>query len=99
MRPIEWNVVAERGRMVLATMRDVVEGEPLMMADFQDTHALFHEASGRWLGITRTRGVRLGKPSARMKDGIWYVEEDVKLGETVKNLRIVPKDLVLRVIR
>jgi hypothetical protein len=98
MRQIDWKLVPEHGRMVLLTIQDLVDEVPLMIADFRDTHALFHPKSGRFLGLTRNRGMRMGKSPIQMIDGIWYINEDDEIAEKFKDLEVKSEDLILKVI-
>lgn len=80
------------------TMEEPIDGEPLMIADFRDTHALFHKETGRFVGLTRRRGVRLGCPPLRLKDGIWYLNEDMKLGKLRQDIPITSDTTSLELI-
>jgi len=84
--------------LLLLTMAEVVDGSALMAADFRDTHALFHSGTGRFIGLSRDRGIRFGSPPVRMENGIWVLEEDPELAETVKDVRISASDLTLKAI-
>lgn len=85
--------------MSLLTMERLGDGVPLMIADFKDTHALFHIESERFIGLTRNRGIRLGKPPLVMTDGIWFLEEDLEIEMKFRDLNVGSTNLVLRVIR
>lgn len=96
MRSIEWNAVPVGKFLVLLTMEDVQDGSPVMMADFQDVNAIFHRGLRRWVGMSRTRGMRLGIGEPELKNGIWYVEEDVKSARLVQDLSVKAEDLFLK---
>lgn len=83
MRDIDWSRVPE-GPMVVLTAEDTARGEPLKMADFKDTHALFYKVTGSWLALSRT-GVRLGKGPMWMEDGIWMCSPDEGASERLPN--------------
>ena len=87
----------DRGLALLTT--DDIPGGSLYLADFKDTHALVFSKTGHFLGISEDRGVRLGGHPLRMMDGIWYITEDQKIGETMTDLVVEPEALELRFIR
>lgn len=94
MRPIEWGAVPDSGYLVLLTMERVVDGAPASMADFRDDFGLFHPGLGRWVGLSRGRGVRFGAGTPELRDGIWYVREDDVFG--ARDVQVSASDLILR---
>jgi hypothetical protein len=98
MRAVDWRLVPAGGALALLTMEDLVDGEPLMMADFRDVRALFHKETGRFVGLARDTGVRLGRPPIRLKDGIWYLIEDLELGRSRRNVPITSDTASLELI-
>lgn len=74
-------------------MERVEDGVPVSMADFRDDFGLFHPGLGKWVGLSRDRGVRFGT-DPELRDGIWYVREDEASG--VRDVRISASDLILR---
>lgn len=98
MRKVDWRLVPVSGELALLTMDELVDGEPLMIADFRDTKAIVHKATGAYVGLSRGRGVRLGKAPLTLKDGIWYATEDKDLGRTRKDVRVSSETTVLALI-
>ncbi len=98
MRKVDWRLVPTKGILALMTMEELIDGEPLMMADFRDTRAVFHKGMGRFIGLTRRRGVALGRPPIRLKDGIWYLNEDLELGRTQRYIPITSETASLELI-
>ena len=72
--------------MVLLTAEEAAYGSEVCMADFRDTHALFHEASGKFVGLCEDGAMRFGKLPLAMVDGIWYLEEDSDAQERYKDV-------------
>jgi len=95
MKPIDWGIVPVKGRLVLLTAEDIFNEQPMMMADFKDTHALFHLKTKRWLGLSLKRGIRLCKFGADLVNGYWFVPED----DTLKNVSVRLEDLSLEIIK
>lgn len=93
MRVIEWNKVPDYPGMVLLTSEEVNSSSKIMMADFRDDKALFHEKSGRYVGLSSDGRMRLGGKPLHMIDGLWYLYVDPKACET--NPDLPAKDLVL----
>lgn len=54
MKLIDWGMVPTQGRLILLTAHDIFNGQPMLMADFKDIHALFHTKTKRWLGLSLT---------------------------------------------
>ena len=98
MRDVDWRLVPRGGILTLLTMEDLIDGHHLMIADFRDMKALFHKETGSWVGLTRGRGIRLGRPPLRLQDGIWYINEDMELGKTKRNFRLTADVVSLEVI-
>jgi len=99
VREINWGIVPDNGTIVLLTMQDVMEQTPLYIADFRDTHTLVFSKTGNFVGLTKSRGVRLGKRPLRMVDGIWYAHEDLDAQKVYKNMELRPEHLILGIIR
>jgi hypothetical protein len=98
MRKVDWRLVPEAGELALLTMDELVDGGPLMLADFRDVKALVHKETGAYVGLSRSRGIRLGTAPIAMKDGIWYVTEDAALGERRKDVPVTAQTAILQLI-
>lgn len=96
MRSVEWDAIPDSSYLVLLTMGTVADGIPVMMADFRDDFGLFHPGIGRWIGLSRDRGVRFGAGVPELQDGIWYVREDED--SKARDVRVSASDLILRPI-
>ncbi len=83
--------------MALLTVPDFIGTGEMYLADFRDTTALAYKKTKHFLGLTRTRGVRLGGHPLRMIDGVWYITEDVSL--RLEDLQISHEALCLQPIR
>lgn len=79
--------------MVLLTAREVAEDSVLMMADFRDTHALRFVRSGHLVGLTKSRGMRLGSRPAVLVNGVWYLDEDPAAQDKFRGVELT-EDLV-----
>jgi hypothetical protein len=99
MQLIDWGLVSDNGVMVLLTIPDLLDDVPLYMADFKDDYALIFKKTGSYLGLTLTRGVRLGKGPARMVNGIWYIDEDLYLQKVYANIDLDSELVDLKLIR
>jgi hypothetical protein len=101
MRPIDWDLVPDDGTMVLLTVPDLLDDVdvPLQMADFKDDYALVFKKTGSYLGLTLSRGVRLGKGPARMVNGIWYINEDPYLQKIHADIELEPEMMALGLIK
>ena len=98
MRDISPDFVSDdRGLAVLTT--DDPDGGSLYLADFRDTHALILSETGNFLGLTESRGIRLGKHPLRMMDGVWYATEDAGAAARMPDLEVSPGMLELALIR
>ena len=98
VRTVDWRIIPTEGILVLMTMEELVDGEPLMMADFRDTRAIFHNETGRFLGLTRRRGVVFGRAPIRLKNGIWYLNEDMELNKVKQDVPITSETASLELI-
>ena len=98
MRPIEWSSVPVSGSLALLTMEEARDGSPAMMADFRDVRALSHRRLRKWIGLSRTRGIRLGAGAPELRDGLWFVEEDAEAAQSVRDLDVRAEDLSLEPI-
>lgn len=87
MKKIDWEIVPDDGTMVLLTVPDLLDDMPLYMADFKDDHALMFKETGHLIGLTFSRGVRLGK-NPFMVNGVWFIEEDLKVQDSHYDLEI-----------
>ena len=99
MREIDWSIVPDNGTLVLLTMRDVMKQTPLCITDFRDTHTLVFSKTGNFVGLTKSRGVRMGKRPLRMVNGIWYADEDLAAQKVYKNMELQPEHLILGIIQ
>jgi len=93
MKEIRWDIVPNDGSLVLLTAVNLVMDEQLFIADFRDREALVYNPTGSFVGLTRTRGIRLGKKPLRLVNGIWLLDEDLEITKIHKNLFLMP-DLV-----
>lgn len=71
----------------------------MYLADFRDTTALAYQKTRHFLGLSRNRGIRLGKHPLRMIDGVWYLTEDPESLMQIQDLQISHKELCLQLIR
>ena len=99
MREIDWDIVPNNGTLVLLTMQDIMNQARLYVTDFRDTHTLVFSKTGNFVGLTKDRGVRLGKRPLRMVNGIWYAVEDFDAQKVYKNMELCPEHLILGIIR
>lgn len=99
MQSIDWDVVPDDGTMVLLTVPDILDDITLCMADFKDDYALIFKKTGSYLGLTLTRGVRLGKGPAKMINGIWYINEDQNLQRVFPDIELEPEMVDLKLIK
>ena len=86
----------DRG-LALLTIPKINKTGEMYLADFKDTQALAFAKTKHFLGMSKTRGIRLGGHPLRMVDGIWYVTEDGLVD--VKDLQISHEALCLQLIR
>lgn len=91
MREIDWNITNETNILVLLTMQELEDGVITSMADFLDLYGLFYPILGKWIGLSRNRGMRFGY-SPEMRDGIWYLSED----NNVSDIKLSTSDLILK---
>lgn len=82
--------------MVLLTAEEVNIDSEIGMADFRDTHALYHEKSGRFAGLCEDGSIRLGSSPLELVNGIWYLSEDIEAQKANPDLPAV--SLVLKII-
>jgi hypothetical protein len=97
MRKLDWDIVPEEG-LVLMTAPEIAYSAPMLMADFRDSFALVYTKTGNYIGMSRDRGLQLGK-SPRMVNGIWFLDEDKITGEKHVNVQLLPDVLALERIR
>ena len=97
MKEISWEGVPE-GLMILLTATDVGHAERMYAADFRDMTAAMHLPSGAFIGMTRDRGIRLGR-RPRLVNGTWVLEEDRKAQEAFPDKALSPDVISLEVIR
>jgi hypothetical protein len=98
MRSIDWDIVPDHEVMVLLTVSDLFDDMPLRMADFKDDCALVFKETGHFIGLTLSRGVRLGKDPF-MVNGIWFIKEDSRVQDTYADLEINSELVDLKVIQ
>jgi hypothetical protein len=98
MKPVDWDIVPDDGTMILLTTNDIIDDANLYIADFKDLKALIFKPTRSFVGLTRTRGIRLGKGPPRMINGIWYVDEDPKAQAKHKNIELTPELVSLVII-
>jgi len=96
VRPVEWNTIPNSTYLVLLTMERVEDNISASMADFRDDFGLFHPGLGKWVGLSRDRGIRFGVGTPELRDGIWYVQEDE--ASAVQDVQVSASDLILRPI-
>lgn len=84
--------------MILLTATDIGPEERMYAADFRDMTAVMHTPSRSFIGLTRSRGMRLGK-HPRLVDGSWVLEEDVEAQMAYPNKRLTPEALSLEIIK
>ena len=72
------------------------EGE-MYLADFKDTQALGLKKTRHFIGLSKSRGLRLGGHPLRMVDGVWYITEDTSANTA--DLQISHEALCLQFIR
>lgn len=73
MRDFDLKLVPAEG-LALMTAPDV-DGGPMYVADFRDSHALVYRATGHFVGFSRRKGLKLGRRPLRMVNGIWIMDE------------------------
>jgi hypothetical protein len=74
--------------MVLLTTEFVGPGCKIQWADFKDTHALYFEKAGRFVGFNQDGVVLLGKRDLQMLGGVWILEEDPEMIIKYQNISI-----------
>lgn len=62
--------------MSLLTSEEISKNCKIMAADFRDTHALFHDGVGRFIGYNRDGVMKFGKKPLSLVNGLWFLEED-----------------------
>lgn len=97
MRPFDWGLVPDAG-LVLLTVAEVSDESLVCVADFRDTHALAYVPTNAFMGQSRTRGMRLGKLPLQMRDGIWFMEEDLEVPDEHSEVRLRSELVRLRPI-
>lgn len=84
MKPVtETPVPADPSVLILMTVDELVPRVAMQTADFTDTHALFYDALGAWIGLG-VGGLSVGR-DPWMENGVWYVRRDAKLAEANPN--------------
>lgn len=73
--------------------------EVMQVADFRDFQALFIPKFGKWVGLSRGRGLRFGKGPVRLVDGVWRCTEDREAQEGREDLVLSPDILSLETIK
>lgn len=96
MKKIDWDRVPKRPAMVLLTAEEVSLESDMGVADFRDTHALYHEKSGRFVGLCEDGVMRLGSVPPELVNGVWYLLEDPEA--QAANPDLPAMGLVLRII-
>lgn len=76
MKEVDWDIVPTGETMILLTAGGLEPNGLLFMADFKDTMALKFTPTGNYIGLTRNRGMRLGKGPKFMRNGVWFIYED-----------------------
>lgn len=97
MKEISWEGIPD-GLMILLTAQDIGPSERMHAADFRDMTAVMFMPARSFVGLTRDRGIRLGK-RPRLFEGSWVLEEDEKAQEAYPDKRLNPDVLSLEVIR
>lgn len=97
MRQIDSQVLAQLPYVVMLTAKSVDVYETIMIADFKDSEALFHEPSGRFVGMELNGSMCLGKKPIVMQDGVWYMNIDDEMNEKYRGVPAL--NLVLRPIK
>ncbi len=99
MRPIDQIFLDDKKGLALLTAREIVESNQIMLADFRDTHALVYKKTGHFIGLSLTRGIRLGGHPIQMIDGVWYITEDPKAQKGHENASVTPDMLAMGLIK
>ncbi len=97
MRRIDWAFVTKDKGLALMTVPDLAGNGEMYLADFRDTQALGYRATKHFVGLSKTRGLRLGGHPLRMIDGVWYITEDTQTG--VQDLQVSDEAFCLQPIR
>lgn len=95
MRPVDFELLRDDGVLVLLTVEEVMDGTPVKMADFKDTHAMFYFPLRAWMGMS-SRGVELGSGQPELIGGVWYVARNDAICSAHENLQTKAEDIVLR---
>ena len=98
MKPIDWEVVPNDGTTVILTMNNITAHGDLFMADFRDTHVLMFSPTKNYIGLTKTRGIRLSKGPLQMTNGIWFGFEDLEVQGKYKNVELTPELVSLAIL-
>jgi len=83
----------------MVTVPDLEGLGDMYLADFKDSQALAFKKTNHFLGLSRNRGIRLGRHPLRMIDGVWYITEDPEAKMAIQDLQISHEALCLRIIR
>jgi hypothetical protein len=94
VRAIDWDRIPE-DKLALMTIREIVHGSPMLMADFRDSFALSFTKTGHFIGLSQTRGLQLGT-QPHMVDGIWFIREDVSVKERFVDVTLSEEAMTLR---
>ena len=97
MRKFTWDLVLDDRGLALLTVPKINKTGEMYLADFKDTQALAFKQTKHFIGISKSRGIRLGGHPLRMVDGVWYVTEDNMTG--IEDLQISHEALCLQLIR
>lgn len=84
MRPVEETPIpSDPSVLILMTVDEIVSGIKMQVADFTDTHALFYDALGAWIGLG-VGGLSIGS-DPWMEGGVWYVRKEANLAAANPN--------------
>jgi hypothetical protein len=97
VQPIDWSLISDDRGLALMTVARISATGEMYLADFKDTQALAYGKTKHFIGLSKTRGLRLGGHPLRMVDGLWYITEDTSVG--IADLQISHEALCLRLIR
>jgi hypothetical protein len=97
VRPFSWDFIRDDQGLSLLTVPRITAAGTMYLADFKDMQALAYKETKHFIGVSKTRGLRLGGHPLRLVDGLWYITEDLEVA--IRDLQISHEALCLQPIR
>lgn len=84
------------GRLTIMTIQDVADNEQMCIADYKDTCCLVYKPNKLIIGFSKYEGLKFGKRTPFMVNGIWVTDEEQSASS--KEVKLNSKDLELEPI-